>query len=105
MFYWEKKDNLPQLASEQLCSALKWPIVLFKMTTLTRALGKTMMKSLSSYETMFDLVSKASAAADKPVLAKSHSKFRDRLDDNCVTLSCDWKAYKEDLARNLMCNN
>ena len=56
-----------------------------------------MMKSLSSYETMFDLVSKASAAADKPVLAKSHSKFRDKLYDNFVTLSCDWKAYKEDL--------
>ena len=54
-----------------------------------------MLKSLSSYETIFDLVTKASDV-DKPVLAKSHSKFRDKLDDQFVTLCCDWKAYKED---------
>ena len=69
--------------------------VLLRMTTLSRALGKAMLKSLSNYETVFDLVTKASDA-DKPVLSKSHSKFRDKLDDQFVTLCCDWKAYKED---------
>ena len=54
-----------------------------------------MLKSLSSYETLFDLVTKASDV-DKPVLAKSHSKFREKLDDQFVNLCCDWKAYKED---------
>ena len=68
------------------------------MTTLTRALGKAMLKSLSNYETMFDLVSKASDA-DKPVLAKSHSKFRDNLDEHYVNLCCDWKSYKEDIGQ------
>ena len=65
------------------------------MTTLTRASGKAMLKSLSIYEAVFDLVSKASDPV-KPILPKSHSKFRDRLDDQFVVMCCDWKAYRED---------
>ena len=54
-----------------------------------------MLKSLSIYEAVFDLVSKASDPV-KPVLPKSLSKFRDRLDDQFIVMNCDWKAYKED---------
>lgn len=65
------------------------------MTTLTRALGKAMLKSLNSYETMYNLVSKSSDA-DNPLSPKSLPKFRDCLDEKYLCLSCDWKAYKED---------
>ena len=69
------------------------------MTTLSRALGKAMLKSLGSYKSLYDLVSKA-ADISKPVLTKSHAKFRERLDDSYITLCCDWQAYKEDTGLN-----
>ena len=54
-----------------------------------------MLKSLSMYETFYDMVSKASDPV-KPILPKSHSKFRDKMDDQFVEMCCDWKAYRED---------
>ena len=65
------------------------------MTTLTRALGKALLQSISSYESTFGLVEKASDPV-KPTLKKSHAKFRAKLEDSYTQVCCDWQAYKAD---------
>ena len=65
------------------------------MATLTRASGKAMLKSLSTYEAFYDMITKGLDPA-KPVSPKSHTSFRERMDDQFIVMCCDWKAYKED---------
>ena len=65
------------------------------MSTLTRAVGKTMLKSLANYETISSLVTRSSNP-DKPLSPKSLPKWRDLLDEKFMTLSCDWRSYKEE---------
>ena len=58
------------------------------MTTLTRALGKTLLKSISGYESTFGLVEKASDPV-KPSLQKSHARFRAKLEESYTQVCCD----------------
>ena len=66
------------------------------MSTLTRALAKVMLKSLKTYNCLFDQVSRA-VDPQKSGLKKAHPKLREKLDECYVSLYSDWHAYKEDL--------
>ena len=66
------------------------------MTTMSRALAKTFLKSLNHYENQKDMVSRA-VDPIKPSLVKSHAKNRVKLEEAYSELSYDWKNYKDDL--------
>ena len=68
----------------------------FKMSTMSRALAKTFLKSLNHYENQKDMVRRA-VDPTKPTLVKSHAKNRVKLEEAYSELSYDWKNYKDDL--------
>ena len=65
------------------------------MSTLTKASGKVMLKSLDTYRVFFDQVTKCTDPT-KPSLTKSHPKIREKLDTSFLNLSTDWCAYKRE---------
>ena len=66
------------------------------MSTMSRALAKTFLKSLNHYENQKDMVRRA-VDPTKPTLVKSHAKNRVKLEEAYSELSYDWKNYKDDL--------
>ena len=66
------------------------------MSTMSRALAKTFLKSLNHYENQKDMVKRA-VDPTKPTLVKSHTKNRVKLEEAYSELSYDWKNYKDDL--------
>ena len=65
------------------------------MSTLTRALGKAMLKSLNTYECLYGQVDRA---AEKK--SGSHEGLRKKLDESYINLYSDWKFYKDDTGLN-----
>ena len=65
------------------------------MTTLSRALGKAMVKSLDTYKVYFDQLSRCVDPV-KPAMPKSHRTIREKLDNSFVNVSTDWIAYRRD---------
>ena len=58
------------------------------MSTLTRALGKAMLKSLNTYECLYGQVDRAAEG------------LRKKLDESYINLYSDWKFYKDDTGLN-----
>jgi hypothetical protein len=68
----------------------------FRMSTLSRATAKALLKSLNLYETQKEMVEKAVDPV-KPTLVKSHARNRIKLESSFTDLSLDWKTFKADL--------
>ena len=69
---------------------------MFRMSTLSRATAKALLKSLNLYETQKEMVEKAVDPV-KPTLVKSHARNRIKLESSFTDLSLDWKTFKADL--------
>ena len=69
------------------------------MSTLSRALGKAMVKSLDTYKVYFDQLTRCVDPV-KPAMPKSHKNIRERLDNSFVNVCTDWVAYKRDTGLN-----
>ena len=65
------------------------------MSTLSRALGKAMVKSLDTYKVYFDQLTRCVDPV-KPAMPKSHKTIREKLDNSFVNVCTDWVAYKRD---------
>ena len=65
------------------------------MSTLSRALGKAMVKSLDTYKVFFDQLSRCVDPV-KPAMPRSHKAIREKLDNSFVNVCTDWVAYKRD---------
>ena len=65
------------------------------MSTLSRALGKAMVKSLDTYKVFFDQLSRCVDPV-KPAMPRSHKAIREKLDNSFVNFCTDWVAYKRD---------
>ena len=66
------------------------------MTTLTRASGKAMIKSITMYKAFYNIVTKASDP-ENPGHPKTHAKYRDKMDEQFVQMYYDWMAYREEI--------
>ena len=66
------------------------------MSALTKAVGKSMIKSLDTYRVYFGQVTKCVDPV-KQVLTKSHPRIRESLDTSFLNLSTDWLAYKREV--------
>ena len=64
------------------------------MSALAKAVGKSMLKNLDTYNVYYDQVSKC---VDKDVMAKSHPKIRENLEEAFLNLSTSWMAYKREV--------
>ena len=69
------------------------------MSTLSRATGKALMKSLSIFNLVKDMVSRA-VDKTKPSLVKSLGKNRANMDSAFVELSYCYDSYKSDTISN-----
>ena len=66
------------------------------MSVLAKAVGKSMLKNLDTYNVYYDQVSKC-VDKEKPVMAKSHPKIRENLEEAFLNLSTSWMAYKREV--------
>ena len=64
--------------------------------SLSRATGKSLIKSVGVYENL-ELMVKRAVDADRPTLVKSLPKNREKLDEAFQNLYIDFKAYKKDV--------
>ena len=64
--------------------------------SLSRATGKSLIKSVGVYENL-ELMVKRAVDTDRPTLVKSLHKNREKLDEAFQNLYIDFKAYKKDV--------
>ena len=67
--------------------------------SLNRQTAKTLFKCLDRYESIKELVERASDPV-KPSLTKSHGSNRNKLDDLYMEVVHSWKEFKRDINAN-----